>query len=64
MRRKGWLSGSVPEKSRWLVQDRRIVPIGLGAPQENASATTSLIPRDAESIFVQDNLRITTCFGI
>jgi len=60
MPRKGWLSESVPEKRRWLVQVRRIVPNGLGAPEENASATTSLIPRDAESIFVPDNLRITT----
>jgi hypothetical protein len=58
------VKGGCPEECLknvcWLVQVRRIIPNGLGAPEENASATTSLIPRDAESTFVPDNLRITT----
>lgn len=47
-----WLSGTVPEGRPWLVQVRRIFASGIGAPEKNASATTSLIPKDAESILV------------
>jgi len=47
-----WLSGRVPEGRRWLVQVRRIGRKWHRPPEKNASATTSLIPKDAESIFV------------
>ena len=60
MRSEAWLSGRVPDGRRWLVQVRRIVANGIGAPVKNASATTSLILKDAESISVPDDLRTTT----
>jgi hypothetical protein len=58
--RIAWLSGKVLGRRRWLVQVRRIVVNGIGAPEKNASATTSLIPKDVESICVPDDLRTTT----